>query len=77
MNEKIVYVEFYLAGDMIFTCRKAWLPNPKDIDLKRVDLADLNGVNTSLITTAETIREYPVSNHLLSELLDGTGVCTN
>lgn len=76
-KEQIVYVEFYLAGDKIFSCQKAWLPKQKDIDLKRADLADLNGVETSLITTSEVITEYPVSKTILSELLEGTGVCTN
>ncbi len=77
MKEKIVYVEFYLAGDVIFRCQKAWLPKPQDVDLKRADLADLNGVDTSLITTAESIREFPVSKHILSDLLKGTGVGLN
>lgn len=73
MMEQIIYVEFYLAGDCIFTCQKSWLPMAQDIDLKRADLADLNGVDTSLITTAERTRVFPIPN-VLDGLLDGTGV---
>lgn len=73
MMEKIVYVRFYLAGDCIFKCQKSWLPMPKDIDLKRADLADLNGVDTSLITTDEEVMEAPIPN-ILDKLLEGTGV---
>ncbi len=76
MKENIVYICFYLAGDCIFKCQKSWLPMPQDIDLKRADLADLNGVNTSLITTSEEVMEVPIitSPSLIDRLLDGTGV---
>ena len=75
MKERIVYVCFYLAGDCIFKCQKSWLPMPQDIDLKRADLADLNGVDTSLITTDEEVMEVPIPiANILDKLLDGTGV---
>ncbi len=76
MVEKIVYIRFYLAGDCIFKCQKSWLPKEGDIDLKRADLADLNGVETSLITTDEEIMEVPVKTppSIIDKLLDGTGV---
>jgi hypothetical protein len=48
---------------------------PQDIDLKRADLADLNGVDTSLITTDEEVMEVPIPiANILDKLLDGTGV---
>lgn len=58
--EIIIYVEFYLAGDCIFSCQKSWLPNKGDIELKANDLADLHQVSTDLITWADKKVKIPI-----------------
>lgn len=64
MNEQIfetlIYIEFYLAGDFIFSCQKEWLPNKTDIELKANDLADLHQVPNHLITWAEKEVKFPI-----------------
>lgn len=60
IHETIIYVEFYLAGDCIFSCQKAWLPNKGDIELKCNDLADLHQVPTKLITWGEQEVKLPI-----------------
>lgn len=74
--EKIVYIEFYLAGDCIFACKKDWLPQPIDVDLKKNDLASMHEVNYSLITTAERTVELPITlpDGIMDGLLKGTGI---
>jgi len=70
VHETIVYIEFYLAGDFIFSCQKEWLPNQDDIQLKASDLADLHQVNTSLITWADKEVKLPITlpKNMLNEL---------
>lgn len=70
--ETIVYVNFYLAGDYIFSCQRAWLPNMGDIELKCADLADIHQVKTSLITWEEKPLKLPII--LPKELTTDLGV---
>jgi hypothetical protein len=58
--ETVIYIEFYLAGDCIFSCQKSWLPNKGDIEKKADDLADLHQVPTQLITWAEKEVKLPI-----------------
>mgnify|MGYP001253640524 CR=1 FL=1 len=70
--ETIIYVEFYLAGDCIFSCQKAWLPNKGDIELKANDLADLHQVPTQIITWADKEVKLPIV--LPKEILNDLGI---
>jgi len=66
--EKITYIEFYLAGDMIFSCRESWFPSPMDIELYKDILAGEHGVHRSLIKTDIRIVELPLPKSVSDEL---------
>lgn len=70
--EEITYVEFYLAGDCIFSCQKAWLPKEGDTERKVDDLADIHQVPTQLITWAEKEVKLPIM--LPKELTTDLGI---
>ena len=58
--EDVPYINFYLGGDWIFGCQKAWLPQKNDIYLKCQDLADIHEVSIKLIVWSETSLKLPI-----------------
>jgi len=74
--EKLIYIEFYVAGDCVFSCQKSWLPNEGDVEVQKLNVAKANGVDGSMVTWAEKTVEFPVSlpEGYMDDLLKGTGV---
>jgi len=48
--EKLIYIEFYVAGDCVFSCQKSWLPNEGDVEVQKLNVAKANGVDGSMVT---------------------------
>ena len=71
--ETVTYIEFYLAGDCIFSCKKEWLPDITDVEFKGSELAYINKVESSLVTWAEQTITLPITlpNDFMDKLLEG------
>lgn len=74
--EKLIYIEFYVAGDCVFSCQKSWLPNKGDIEVQKLNVAKANGVDGSMVTWTEKVVDLPISlpKGFMDDLLNGTGV---
>ena len=72
VKEQVVYVEFYLAGDCIFSCQKSWLPNPGDMAIQAAHLANVHKTDVDLIKWTERIVELPIT--LPKGFLEGIGI---
>lgn len=76
MEQTLIYIEFYVAGDCIFSCQKSWFPCEADIEIKSIEIADLHKVEPMLVTWAERVVKLPISlpENFMEGLLSGTGV---
>ncbi len=60
-KQRVTYIQFYIAGDCVFSCKREWLPTDLDVVHKAMDIAEMNGVETHLVTWSEVeVELYPI-----------------